>query len=207
MSPKHSLTADARARRHLRALLEDMVGVGFALRLGLDEVEEHGLIGDGAEAFGDVRRCARVFARVLEVAQYVAEEEARQVSTGAEGWLRLAVARARGDGIGIRVSGFETELRVAGSSADIPRVLEDLLSGLAATLPPRGFVDIELAGEGVDVSAPIDGSALDPRVDAAVLAAGRAGWAASLEVDGGRAIVRLRDEPEASSDRGPIVHA
>jgi hypothetical protein len=196
--------ADARRGRHAQALAADMANIAQALVISLESIERAGLSELNAEAVEEAHVSVLSFSKTLLAAQYLVNDEPRQVEANAEGWLRVAVAGARGEGLGVRVSGFSTSLRVNGRTTDVTRVLEDLFLGLGATLPPRGFVQVDLSKDGFDLSAPIAvGRALDPRVSAAAEMASRAGWTAAIEREREETFVRVRGETVAPPREPP----
>jgi hypothetical protein len=194
--------ADARRGRHAQALAADMANISQALVLSLDVIDPAPLDELGQEALEEARESVIAFTETLRAAQYLVQNEPMHVRSRAEGWVRVSVAGARGEGLGIRVVGFGSTLRVAGRSTDVARILDGLIFGLAATVPPKGFVQIELLDEGVDLSAPImPGRPVDARVAKAVAIAAFAGWRAMVEASNDTTTVRLRpadsvDEPE-----------
>jgi hypothetical protein len=197
--------ADARRGRHAQALAADMANIAQGLVLSLEVIDPAQLTGPSAEALADAHGSVMSFAETLRAAQYLVQTEPMHVKGRAEGWVRVAVAGARGEGVGVRVGGFSTDLRVEGRSHDIARILDGVVQGLGATLPPKGYVQVDLLPEGVDVSAPVaEGRVVDPRVARAAAIAGLVSWTLTTDTVKGLMIVRIgparpADEPESDA--------
>jgi hypothetical protein len=190
--------ADARRGRHAQALGADIANITQALVLSVESINRDELSGNNAEAVGGAHASIGSLVQTLRAAQYLLADEARHVEHNAEGWVRVAIAGARGEGVGVRVGGLETSLRVNGRTTDIVRILDDLILGLGATVPPRSFVQVDFAREGIELSAPIaPGRARDPRIARAAAIADLVGWTAVVVADGETTVVRLGGETVA----------
>jgi hypothetical protein len=195
--------ADARRGRHAQALGADMANIAQALVLSLETIDRSDLSKTSVEAVAEARASMGSFIATMRAAQHLVDGQPRPIEANAEGWVRVAVAGARAEGVGVRLGGICTPLRVHGRSADIARVLEGLIIGLGATVPLGGFVQVDLAPAGVDLSAPIAaGGRADERIARAAAIAGLAGCTAMVVTESQATIVRLRGATGAEDDSG-----
>ncbi len=195
--------ADAKRGRHVAELAAELNNLSQALIVNLAMIPREDLDANGAETLREARICVTKLAAVLRASQNMADETYDLRGSNIEGWVRVAVAAARGEGVGILLTGPGTALTITGLTKDVLRVLEPILVGLSKTLPPGSFVEVELLPTGVEISAAIaPGRTIDPNIVRATAIAGLIGLTADISATSTVVTVRLggelqTDDPEA----------